>query len=161
MRIAVLSDTHLKNHKLDLPQIVVEILKNMDGIIHCGDMKEEGLLDLLEAYGPVYAVHGNGDNEALRAKLKERLVIHLGDYKIGIVHGHGEKGKTSDRAFEAFEDMEVDIILYGHSHQPLLQTKKGILMVNPGSQTAKRREKKHSMVILNLGQNLHCEFIFF
>jgi putative phosphoesterase len=161
MRVAVLADTHFKNNKLNLPQMVIKHLEGIDGIIHCGDVKEKGLLDVLEAYAPVFAVHGNVDDEGLQWKLKEKLVINLNNYRIGIVHGHGEKGKTADRAIEAFKNTEIDILLFGHSHQPLLQTKKGVLMINPGSPTVKRREKKHSMVILNLEEDLHCEFIFF
>ncbi|MBB6214626.1 hypothetical protein HNQ80_000709 [Anaerosolibacter carboniphilus] len=161
MRVAVLADTHLKNDKLDLPQIVIKYLEGVDGIIHCGDVKEEGLLNLLENYAPVYAVRGNNDDERLQYKLKEKLIINLENYRIGITHGHGEKGKTTDRALEVFQDMAIDILIFGHSHQPLLQTKKGVMMINPGSPTVKRREKKHSMVILNLGETLHCEFIFF
>ncbi len=161
MRVAVMADTHLKNNKLNLPQVVMKHLEGIDRIIHCGDVKEKGLLDVLETYAPVFSVYGNGDEEGLQCELKEKLILNLGNYKIGVVHGHGEKGKTADRALEAFRDMDIDMILFGHSHQPLLQTKKGVLMINPGSPTVKRQEKKHSMVILNLEEDLHCEFIFF
>lgn len=56
----------------------------------------------------------------------------MGEFRIGIVHGHGT-GKTAEkRAIEAFADDAVDCIIYGHSHIPILKENNGVILFNPG-----------------------------
>ena len=69
---------------------------------------------------------------------------------------------TLTRTFNSFIDDNVDIIIFGHSHQPLVKTEKGILMLNPGSITTKRFERWFSYIILELkidGIKVNLEFI--
>ncbi len=161
IKVAVIADTHLKTMKKPLPRILYQSLVGVDAIFHCGDIQHQDLLSELEGIAPVYVVKGNGDREGTLVNLQEKRIVEINGYKIGIFHGHGEHGKTIDRAFNSFRHEDVDIILFGHSHQPLLQTKSGIMMLNPGSPTMKRREKNYSFILLHLGENLRCEFTFF
>ena len=71
-------------------------------------------------------------------------------YKIGVFHGHGENKTTIERAIASFDGEEIDIIIYGHSHQPSIQTKNKTLILNPGSITSKRRERWYSYIVLEL-----------
>jgi|GEM_PF-3842262 len=59
-------------------------------------------------------------------------------------------GITIDRALACFEGEAVDIIIYGHSHQPSIQTRNKVLLLNPGSITSKRRERWYSYIELEL-----------
>ncbi|SHJ05755.1 hypothetical protein SAMN02745975_01199 [Geosporobacter subterraneus DSM 17957] len=161
IKAVVISDTHIKKLGKPLPKPLQDHLADADAIFHCGDIIDEDFLGELEKFGPVYAVRGNGDFIGAVANLPEKRIIEIGGYKIGILHGHGDKGKTVDRASNAFREEAVDIILFGHSHQPMLQAKSGVLMLNPGSPTTKRREKQYSFIILHLEKELHCEFVFF
>ncbi|AOT73284.1 hypothetical protein Gferi_24110 [Geosporobacter ferrireducens] len=161
MKVAVIADTHLKSMKKPLPRLLYQRLINVDVIFHCGDIQHQDVLSELEGFAPVYAVKGNGDSGDMVTNLPEKCIVELNGYRIGIFHGHGEKGRTVDRAFNSFIHENVDIVIFGHSHQPLLQTKSGILLLNPGSPTVKRREKKYSFILLYLEETLRCEFVLF
>lgn len=147
--------------KKPLPGLLYQRLMGVVAIFHCGDIQCQEVLNELESFAPVYAVKGNGDFADMDIHLPEKRIVELNGYKIGIFHGHGKKGRTIDRAFNSFMNENVDIIVFGHSHQPVLQTKSGILMLNPGSPTVKRREKKYSFILLYLEEALRCEFVLF
>ena len=88
--------------------------------------------------------------------------MELNGYKIGLFHGHGEEKTTMDRAYQRFAETDVDIIAFGHSHQSLIKTHKGVLMLNPGSPTNKRWEKFYSFISLQLNENkINAEVIYF
>jgi putative phosphoesterase len=61
---------------------------------------------------------------------------------------------AQENAYDKFKDDEVDIIIFGHNHQPAIFTKNKILMLNPGSLTNKRREKWHSFIILDIEKGI-------
>lgn len=61
------------------------------------------------------------------------------------------------RALSVFDHEDVDIIAYGHSHQPMINTKQGILMLNPGSFFQKRREKYYSYILLELSTDINMQ----
>ncbi|GAB6151852.1 metallophosphoesterase family protein [Desulfosporosinus burensis] len=150
MEIAVLSDTHLRTGRT-LPRYVWEHLTHIDMIIHAGDLTNRGLIDELACLAPVRAVCGNCDGWDV--VLPEREIVECESIKIGIIHGHAGRGKsTPERALNAFEDSPVDLIVFGHSHVPFMEWKNGILMFNPGSPTDKRREPHYSFGLLNIQQ---------
>ena len=141
MILGVVSDTHLPRFGRTLPPALVRGLTRarVDTIVHCGDLTERLALDLFEEIAPVIAVAGNNDGRALHKLLGERAVIDAQGLRIGVVHGHAGKGRsTPDRAFNAFADEPVDAILFGHSHIPYRARRDGVLMFNPGSPTNKR-----------------------
>ena len=160
MRIAVLSDTHLRVGK-SLPRYVWEQLTQIDLILHAGDLTHIGLLEELSYIAPVRAVRGNCDD--WDASLPSRDVIECETYRIGLIHGDSGKGKsTPDRAYLAFKDSPVNLIVFGHSHVPFMEWREGILMFNPGSPTDKRRELQYSFGILNIQQGqLSAKHLYF
>src|SRR5665648_338951 len=114
MRIAVLSDTHLREGK-SLPSFVWKQLNQIDMIFHAGDLTHMGLLEELSCIAPVKAVRGNCDGWDVT--LPDREVIVCEALKIGLIHGDAGKGKsTPERAYLAFKDTTVDLIVFGHSH---------------------------------------------
>ena len=150
MRIAVLSDTHLRVGKT-LPSFVWEQLTQIDMIIHAGDLTHIGLLEELSTIAPVRAVRGNCDG--WDDSLPNRDIIECENIRIGLIHGDSGKGKsTQERAYLAFKDSSVDVIVFGHSHTPFMEWRDGILMFNPGSPTDKRRELQYSFGILDIQQ---------
>lgn len=150
MRIAVLSDTHLRVGQF-LPRFVWEQLTQIDMILHAGDLTHVGLLEELSCIAPVRAVRGNCDGWDI--SLPDRDVIECEACRIGLIHGDLGKGKsTSERAYLAFKDTSVDLIIFGHSHTPFQEWRDGILLFNPGSPTDKRRELQYSFGILDIQQ---------
>jgi putative phosphoesterase len=150
MRIAVLSDTHLRAGK-PLPRFVWEQLTQIDMILHAGDLTNMGLLEELSCIAPVRAVRGNCDGWDV--SLPDRDVIEYEAFRIGLIHGDSGKGKnTAERAYSAFTDTSVDVIVFGHSHTPFMEWRDGTLLFNPGSPTDKRREPQYSFGLLEIQQ---------
>ncbi|WP_034327778.1 metallophosphoesterase family protein [Alkaliphilus transvaalensis] len=150
MKIAIISDTHINKQIEGFKEMIEFHFLEFDMIIHAGDYHHEGALRLLQATGKFIGVWGNADSEEVKKKLNEKEIIEIADLRIGVFHGHGTKKTTIERAFDTFQEDTVDIIVFGHSHQPLVQTKKGVLMLNPGSFTNKRRERWFSYIVLEI-----------
>jgi len=75
VEIAIVSDTHMPRGPRRLPDECVSRLRRADLIIHAGDLVELSVLELLQAYGPVVAVHGNVDDVEVRARLPGSAVV--------------------------------------------------------------------------------------
>ena len=160
MRIAVLSDTHLREGK-SLPRFVWEHLTQIDMILHAGDLTHIGLLEELACIAPVRAVRGNCDGWDVT--LPDRDVIECGTWRIGLVHGNVGKGNsTPERAYNEFKETPVDLIVFGHSHTPFIEWRNGILLFNPGSPTDKRREPQYSFGLLDIQQGqVNAKHLYF
>jgi hypothetical protein len=151
--VGVVSDTHLPRFGRELPPALVRGLTraNVDVIAHCGDLTESIAIQLLEEIAPVIAIAGNNDGRQLHRTLGEKTIIQAEDARIGVVHGHAGKGRsTSDRAFNAFAEEQVDAILFGHSHIPYRGRRNGVLLFNPGSPTDKRLNPAYSYGIVRV-----------
>ncbi len=149
MRIGVLSDTHLREGQA-LPSFVWDKLAGVDLILHAGDVITSQILADLAILAPLQAVRGNTDGWEL-ANLPCRDLINYAGLRIGLIHGNVGVGRTTpERAFNAFVGESIDVIVFGHSHQPHLEWRDNILLFNPGSPTDKRREKQYSMGIIEL-----------
>jgi uncharacterized protein len=162
MRIGVLSDTHIPARARALPPALFTIFDGVDLILHAGDLVEERILTELAALAPVEAVAGNMDSFFLHMKLGRKKVLDLGGFRIGLVHGDmgSDRSKTPQRALETFKKDRVQCVVFGHSHQPCLQTENGVILFNPGSPTDRRREPRHSCGILTLTDTIHAEIIY-
>jgi len=87
-------------------------------------------------------------------------MVTLGKWTIGIVHGHEGTGMyTEDRAFNAFASQRVDVIVFGHSHQPMNMKRDGILMFNPGSAVAGRGGQGNTYGVLELGESVGSKIV--
>lgn len=159
--IGVISDTHIPRRAKRLPRQVVDGFRNVSQILHAGDIIDENVLDELNAIAPVTAVSGNCDPAPLAEQLGRKKILHLGGYKIGLIHGDGARGSTPDRAYHAFVDDEVDCVVFGHSHQPLCEYRQRVLMFNPGSPTDWRGLPQPSYGLLYLEDGIYGEIIYF
>lgn len=149
LRIGVLSDTHVHSFE-DLPQKVIEALSTVDLIIHAGDFTSMDVLDGLKQLNEVRAVQGNMDSAEIKNRLPTIDIIKLGNRRIGITHGWGSPWRIEHRIKKLFE--QVDIIIYGHSHQPQNKVIDNILFFNPGKAT-------HSFGILTIEKDITGEII--
>ena len=150
MKIAILSDTHVKKHSDKLFRLIDTLFKEVDMIIHAGDYISPIVVSKLREHKNFVGVWGNNDKGYIRDLLKEKVILSVEGYKIGLYHGHGNSKNTLQTAYDKFIDDKIDIIIFGHTHQPLVLTKNKILMINPGSPSYKRREPWYSYVILDL-----------
>lgn len=161
MKIVVLADTHMQAKGKQLPNRLIQELESTDLIIHAGDWNSMEVYHMLAKYGPVKGVYGNVDDEDIVNNFSAKDILTVKGYKIGIVHGHGEKMTTEKRALEAFSSDKVDIIIFGHSHIPLMRYFKKVLLLNPGSPTDKRTLPHYSFAILEIDEEICVEMIFF
>lgn len=160
MRIAVISDTHMPKRAKKLPEILIEGLRGTELIIHAGDWTTIEVYKELQTLAPVIGVRGNIDPPEL--PFEEKLTIVIKGYRIGVVHGHvGKKKTTPERAYEAFQNQKLDLIVFGHSHIPYKQYLGEKLLFNPGSPTDKRFQPQFSYGIVTLGETLDAEHFYF
>jgi putative phosphoesterase len=153
LTVGVVSDTHLPHFGAALPRALVDGLRQAQvaQIVHCGDHTSPLAEELLARIAPFAAVAGNGDDPELVARWGWRRILTVGDVRIGLVHGHAGRGRdTPARACGAFETERVDVVCFGHSHQPLIERRGDVLLVNPGSPTDKRRERQYSFALLTI-----------
>lgn len=150
MKIAILSDTHVKKHNDKLFKLIDNLSKEADMIIHAGDYVSSSVVSKLREHSNFIGVWGNNDKGSIRDLLKEKIIVPVEGYKVGLYHGHGDSKNTLQRAYDEFTDDKVDIIVFGHSHQPLILTKNKVLMLNPGSPSYKRKEQWYSYIILDI-----------
>lgn len=145
MRLGIISDTH----GLLRPE-VFEAFEGVDHILHAGDVGPLALLSELEAIAPVTAVYGNTDGMDVRAKLPRVARLELDGFNIVVTHGDQfGRGVKADQLHEAFPD--ADVIVYGHSHLPLLElTDVVVTVMNPGSAGARRFDIPASIGIMEL-----------
>lgn len=138
MRIGIISDTHIPERAEDIPQEILNDFKNVDMIIHAGDLGDLAVLEKLKsACSNIKAVWGNMDPYEVRKKLPEKEVIKIGSHRIGVMHGYGPAAGLLELLNNAFKNDNVNLIIFGHSHSALNEKRGGILYFNPGSPTDK------------------------
>jgi putative phosphoesterase len=125
LTVGVVSDTH----GLVRPE-AVEALEGSDVILHAGDIGGSHVLQELGALAPVIPVRGNADGGWARL-LPERRRLDLGGVPILVLH---------DRALLGLDPAEegLGVVVFGHSHRPLAERRKGVLWFNPGSAGPRR-----------------------
>jgi putative phosphoesterase len=156
MKIAVISDTH----SLPLPATLLAALKEVDLIIHAGDVCDLATLKLLKKIKEVKAVQGNMCDVDVKKKLPLTECFECEGVRIGVFHGHlpGKDALTNAKA--QFKDVPVDIVIYGHSHLALNQTIDGTVFFNPGSPNDTVRAKFFSYGLLEIhGGKLKADII--
>lgn len=160
-KIVIVSDTHIPNRAKKLPQKLIEECQNADFIIHAGDWQTLDVFYELSAYAETDGVTGNVDPWEISDRFGKKKIFTFGDLKVGVIHGDGIRKTTEQRAFDAFQEDDVDIIVFGHSHMPLMRDVEGITLFNPGSPTDKRRESHYSFGLLEIGEDWELKHIFF
>lgn len=154
VKIGIISDTHSNKHPEKVMDFINHNLNDVDLIMHAGDYTNSKLIELIRRYKPFVGVWGNVDGTPVRHLLKEKEVLGISGYQIGLFHGHGTlRNSPLENAYQQFKADNVDIIVFGHNHQPTVQYKNGILMLNPGSLSRKRKEPWYTYIILNLGRD--------
>jgi putative phosphoesterase len=144
MRLGVIADTH----GLLRPE-VFSAFSEVDHIFHAGDLGPIDLLAELEALAPVTAVYGNTDGEDVRRRLPQVAQLELEGFDIVVTHGDQLGSPTPERLNAAFPFAQI--IIYGHTHRPLLTIVDVVVTVmNPGGAGHRRFGLPPSVGILEL-----------
>lgn len=138
MKIGLISDTH----GLLRPEALAA-LAGCDHILHAGDIGKPGILDALRQIAPLTAVRGNNDEGlAWAAELPERVELELGGVGIHLVH---QADQVPSHLPEA-----IRVVVIGHSHKPLIETRDRRLWINPGSAGPRRFKLPISVGLLHV-----------
>lgn len=121
MLLGLISDTH----GLLRPEAVAA-LQGVDQILHAGDIGAQEILQKLSEIAPVTVVRGNVDTQPWSRTLPETEMFEAEGATIYMLHDRA----TLDLKPEA---AGIAAVIYGHSHQPKIEEKNGVLYINPGS----------------------------
>jgi putative phosphoesterase len=137
--LGVVGDTHASptRPKRSLDP-VVEFFRRMNVglILHVGDAGHASVLQSLEEVAPTVAVRGNADPVDLIERLPDRVWIEAGSRTVLLLHGH--HGKTALKAARSAAAPDIDLVVFGHSHRPLIDREGRTILFNPGSPTERR-----------------------
>jgi putative phosphoesterase len=136
MRVGLVSDTH----GLIRPEIFTA-LAGVDLILHAGDVGGNDVLVELGTIAPVQAVYGNTDG-AGDPNLRARLRLDLDGLSIHVSHGHELGSPTPEKLLARYD---ADILVFGHTHKPLIERSGSRLVVNPGAAGPRRFDLKPSV----------------
>lgn len=123
--LGVISDTH----GLVRPQ-AIEALAGVDMILHAGDIGNAAVLDTLREIAPVVAVRGNNDKGEWAESLPIWEVVEIGTVSIYMLHDLKEIDINPAGTFQ--------VLISGHSHKPVIEERRDVLYVNPGSAGPRR-----------------------
>jgi putative phosphoesterase len=154
--VVVMSDSHLYEVTPQFEALCERYCRSADLVIHLGDIMGSTVLDYLALF-PLEAVCGNMDSLSIRRQLPAKKVIRLGGYRVGLIHGWGSAAELPESLYTEFVD--VDAVLFGHTHEPLLHRSNGILWFNPGSVSSGRRGAPRSIGLLRLDTAIHADII--
>lgn len=147
MRIGLISDTHIPEARRELWPQVYEAFRNVDCILHAGDIHDLGVIDELSKVATTWVARGNGDDgsggrpvQPEDPRLKEAWVLELGGLRFGLVHDvpipEFPPHLTLERSMTRyFGRTDLDVLIYGDTHVESIDQINGTLCINPGSPT--------------------------
>lgn len=154
MKILIVSDNHRQTNNF---LKVYNQVSPVDLVIHCGDAEGSNVMIEQIIDCPLYIVSGNNDYFSDLPQEREFLI---GRYKIWLIHGH--------RQFVTIEEKTIrreavnrgfDIVMYGHTHRPVVDIRADIIAVNPGSLNYPRQEgRRPSYIIMEIDKEQEAHF---
>lgn len=138
LRVGVISDTH----GLLRPEATA-FLRGCYHIVHAGDVGSENVLRELSVIAPITAVRGNNDQGPWARALPETELVQFGEVFVYVIHDLAQLDIEPQAA-------GVGVAVSGHSHQPAIQERNGVLYVNPGSAGPRRFKLPIAVAELNV-----------
>lgn len=157
--MVVVSDTHIPKVGSELPPALLDAMRGADLVLHAGDLVDLPVLEELRGLAPVVAVAGNMDYPAVKAVLPEQRVVEVEGKLIGLTHGWGPPLGIERRVLSRFSG--VDVVVFGHTHAALVEERRGVLLVNPGTPNDRRFSKRLSYAVIVVdGGRLDAEVVW-
>jgi len=125
-KIGLISDTH----GLLRPE-ALEALRGSELVLHAGDVGKQEVLEELRKLAPVVAIRGNVDTDLWCSTLKNSELVETSAATFYLIHNIGDLDLNPAAA-------GINVVLFGHSHQPAQYKKDGVLYINPGSAGPRR-----------------------
>ncbi len=128
MLIGLIADTHGL-----VRRDVADVFDGVELILHAGDVGGPSVLHELASIAPVEAVYGNVDS--FDARLPPAIVREIGGLTIHVSHGDEVGSPTPEKLVARYS---ADVIVFGHTHRPIVRTVGSTLVVNPGAAGPRR-----------------------
>jgi putative phosphoesterase len=150
LRVGLISDTHIPEARKELWPQVFDAFRDVDCILHAGDIHDLSVIDQLSEVAPTWVARGNGDDgsggrpiQPHDHRLKEAWLITLAGLRVGLTHDvpipEYPPSLTLERAMlRYFGRADLDVLIYGDTHVEAIDVVNGALCVNPGSPTYPR-----------------------
>lgn len=159
MLIGLISDTHIPDRASSIPKKVFETFEDVDMILHAGDLTSMEVLRKLNEIAPTTAIQGNTDRYN-GLNLPVAKTIEVNGLKIGLIHGEVHPRADTQQLLYLAKELDVDILVTGHSHQPKIEQVEDKLLLNPGSPTVPRLADRTVMLLeIDEGKNVDVELI--
>lgn len=158
MLIGLISDTHIPDRAKVIPTKVLESFSAADLIIHAGDLTTTDVIDELEKIAPVMAVQGNMDRVA-GLDLPKAKVVDCEGIRIGVAHGEVYPRADTQQLLYLARQLDVNILVTGHSHQPKIEQVEDVLLLNPGSPIVPRLADRTVMLLEINDKNVDVEIV--
>jgi putative phosphoesterase len=137
-RVGVISDTH----GLLRPEALAA-LAGVDHILHAGDVGDAQILDALRKIAPVTAIRGNIDGSGPCAALPATDLVELGGTAFYLLHDLKKLDLDPVAA-------GISVVVSGHSHKPAIESRRGVLYLNPGSAGPRRFSLPITVAVVTL-----------
>ncbi len=164
-QIAIVSDSHIPDRADKIPEKFWDKIEDADLTVHAGDYAREETFNALETYSnEFYGVKGNCDFFD-SDELEESHTFEVEDLKIGVYHGTGiaPRGHTPTLEKIASKDLEVDVLVNGHTHQVEIEKTEKSLLLNPGSCTGvgggTARASNPTMMVVEVDEGLNVKVL--
>lgn len=153
MKILIVSDTHRKNDNY----FKVVKMHHPDMVIHCGDAEGSEAALIQEAGCPVKIVLGNND---FFSNLPREEEFGIGRYRVWLTHGHNYYVSMGNEVIkQEAVARRMDIVMYGHTHRPVVDRGGEVIALNPGSLSYPRQEgHRPSYIIMELDSEEKLNF---
>ena len=148
MRVLIISDSHGYDENFFK---ILEETGEPDFLIHCGD--SHGHEDVYRrAVNCRFMIVAGNNDFYLGSKVRDEEEFDIGPHHVFLTHGHRYKVYyDNQKIVDAAKARGADIVMFGHTHRPVVTLQKGILMVNPGSLTYPRQEgRRPSYIVMKL-----------
>lgn len=148
MKIGITGDTH---RDIACIRKIVQLAPPVEQWLHTGDHVGDAILLAKQTGLLVTKVLGNCDYDSQEANIDEIFVLE--GFKIWLTHGHRYMGHTHVEKLAWWaKQLEVDVVIYGHTHIPMFKYYGDKLLINPGSPSRPRGGSRPSFAVLTLKQ---------
>jgi putative phosphoesterase len=154
--LVVVSDTHARtDHRL--AGRTLEAVREADRVIHAGDFNREPVLDAFhEVSTELLGVYGNTDDSAVRDRLPPARTVEYGGLRFAVTHTR-DGGPTALSLFG--RERDADVVVFGHSHRPTLDTSGPVTLLNPGSHAQPRGNRPGHAELEAVTGGVRCRLV--